>query len=62
MNNLKTAFKNSFSDRGFVLPIALAMGLVVILVGLAAIARSQNARTSANAAIKKFESTRFYAN
>ena len=47
MNNLKTAFKNSFSDRGFVLPIALAMGLVVILVGLAAIARSQNARTNA---------------
>ncbi len=47
MNNLKTAFKNSFSDRGFVLPIVLAMGTVVILVGLAAIARSQNARSSA---------------
>ena len=44
MNNLKTAFRNSFSDRGFVLPITLAMGIVMILVGLAAVARSQYTR------------------
>lgn len=47
MDNLKAAFRNSTSDRGFVLPIALAMGLVVTLVGIAAIARAQNARTTA---------------
>ena len=44
MNNFKTAFRNSFSDRGFVLPIALAMGIVMILVGIAAVATSQNTR------------------
>lgn len=51
MNNLKTAFRNSFSDRGFVLPIALAMGTVMILVGVAAVARSQN--TLLNAIARK---------
>ncbi len=47
MDNLKAAFRNSPSNRGFVLPIALGMGLIVVLVGVAAIARSQNARTNA---------------
>ncbi|PSB35039.1 hypothetical protein [Chlorogloea sp. CCALA 695] len=51
MNSLKLAFKNSFSDRGFVLPIALAMGTVMILVGVAAVARSQ--QTLLNAIARK---------
>ena len=42
--NIKTALRNSFSDRGFVLPIALAMGTVMILVGVAAVARSHYTR------------------
>lgn len=44
MNYLKAAFKNSSSNQGFVLPVALAMGIVMILVGVAAIARSQSTR------------------
>ncbi len=44
MNNLKAAFKNSSGEQGFVLPIALTMGLMMILVGVAAIARSQSTR------------------
>ena len=44
MNNLKTAFRNSYRNRGFVLPITLTMGIVMILVGLAAVARSHHTR------------------
>lgn len=44
MNAFKAIFKNSAKEQGFVLPIALTMGTVMILVGVAAIARSQNTR------------------
>lgn len=44
MNNLKIAFRNSYRNRGFVLPITLAMGTVMILVGVAAVARSHYTR------------------
>lgn len=44
MNAFKAIFKNSAKERGFVLPIALTMGTVMILVGVAAIARSQSTR------------------
>lgn len=44
MNYLKAAFKNSSSNRGFVLPVALTMGIVMVLVGVAAVARSQSIR------------------
>lgn len=44
MKNLKAAFKSSASDRGFVLPIALTMGLVMTLIGVTAVARSQSTR------------------
>ncbi len=44
MNYLKAAFKNSSSNQGFVLPIALAIEIVMILVGVAATARSQTTR------------------
>ncbi len=44
MNNLKAAFKSSASNQGFVLPIALTMGLMMVLVGVTAVARSQSTR------------------
>lgn len=44
MNAFKAIFKNSAKEQGFVLPIALTMGTIIILVAVAAIARSQNTR------------------
>lgn len=44
MNTFKAIFQNSTKNRGFVLPIALTMGTVMILVGVAAVARSQSTR------------------
>ena len=44
MSRFKAAFRNDGGNGGFVLPIALTMGIVMILVGVAAVARSQNTR------------------
>jgi hypothetical protein len=44
MRGFKAAFRNATGNGGFVLPIALTMGIVMILVGVAAVARSQNTR------------------
>ncbi|WP_009631634.1 hypothetical protein [Synechocystis sp. PCC 7509] len=49
VNNLKTAFKISCRNRGFVLPIALTMGIVMILVGVAAVAKSYSLRLNTSA-------------
>lgn len=47
--NLKLALKNRSSEQGFAIPIAVGMGLIMILVATTMIVRSQGDRTTASA-------------
>lgn len=45
--NLKSALKNSSSEQGFAIPIAVGMGLVMLLIGTTMIVRSQGDEVTA---------------
>jgi hypothetical protein len=48
-NSLSNTLKRSPSDQGFALPLAMGMGLIMLLTGITMIARSQNDRIAASA-------------
>lgn len=47
--NLKPALKNRSSEQGFAIPIAVGMGLIMVLVGATMIVRSQGDQVTASA-------------
>lgn len=47
--NLKIALKNCSSEQGFAIPIAVGMGLIMLLVGVTMIVRSQGDQVTASA-------------
>lgn len=47
--SLRFAFKNSSSDQGFAIPIAIGMGLIMLLIASTMIVRSQGDQVSASA-------------
>lgn len=47
--SLKIAFKKSSNEQGFAIPIAVGMGLIMLLVGTTMIVRSQGDQTTASA-------------
>ncbi|NJR54546.1 MAG: hypothetical protein HC768_07995 [Acaryochloris sp. CRU_2_0] len=45
--SLKYRYSQSHSQRGFAIPVAVGMGLIILLVGITMLLRSQSSQVSA---------------